>query len=141
MYQSVNKKYIIFFPYFSCSLYVYAWAYVHIWMLHSWVHASRLRIFMLTRQKQQLHVHRLFQLMGTGRKKYLIFYRSSLACTCTATGHSELDFDVNRPSPYTIHNIQNFADNPWPTLSTKLKTDQLCHTSTHRKTLSLGYSV
>ena len=44
-----------------------------IWMLHSWVHASRLRIFMLTRQKQQLHVHRLFQLMGTCRKKYLIF--------------------------------------------------------------------
>ena len=40
-----------------------------IWMLHSWVHASRLRIFMLTRQKQQLHVHRLFQLMGTCRKK------------------------------------------------------------------------
>lgn len=73
MYQRVNKKYIIFFPYFSCSLYVYAWAYVHIWMLHSWVHASRLRIFMLTRQKQQLHVHRLFQVMGTCRKKYLIF--------------------------------------------------------------------
>lgn len=74
MYQTVNKKYIIFFPYFSCSLYVYAWAYVHIiWMLHSWVHASRLRIFMLTRQKQQLHVHRLFQVMGTCRKKYLIF--------------------------------------------------------------------
>ena len=82
-----------------------------------------------------------FNWWGHVEKNIWYFYRSSLACTCTATGHSELDFDVNRPSPYTIHNIQNFADNPWPTLSTKLKTDQLCHTSTHRKTLSLGYSV
>ena len=69
---SENKK-NLFFTYFSCSLYMYARVYVRIWTLRSQVDASRPLICMLTRQKQQLHVHRLFQLMGTCRKISDIF--------------------------------------------------------------------
>ena len=125
MYQSENKKYI-FFPFFSCSLYVYAWAYVYIYgcytprcMLHGCA-------FSCSPDKNNSYMcTSCFNWWGHVEKNIWYFYRSSLACTCTATGHSELDFDVNRPSPYTIHNIQNFADNPWSTLSTKINVKQI----------------
>ena len=104
MYQSENKKYI----FYHISAVVCTCMHGHMCIYGCYTPGCMLHgcAFSCSPDKNNSYMCTgCFNWWGHVEKNIWYFYRSSLACTCTATGHSELDFDVNRPSPYTIHNM------------------------------------